>query len=143
MTAAAVIAAAAVGHAGTSLRATPIIGAVLAAALMTGCGGGGSKEQTYSIGPTGACLRENGERAAETKGDPTTLRLQRAFLRFHPTIDDAKAFDVSALSTNFGGYEYHRKRYGNVSLIWTTGGPRNVRGPNPDEIEGVEDCLRG
>ncbi len=142
MTAAAAVAAAAVGHAGTSLRGTPIISVVLAAALMAGCGGGGSKEQTYSIGPTGACLREKGERALETKADPTTLRLQWAFLRFHPTIDDAKAFDVSALSTNFGGYEYHRKRYGNVSLIWATGGLRNVRGPNPDEIESVEDCLQ-
>ena len=136
------VAAAAVGHAGTSLRGTPIISAVLAAALVTGCGGSGSKERTYSIGATGACLREKGERATEAKGDPATLRLRGAFLRFHPTIDEAKAFDVSALRTNFGGYEYHRKRYGNVSLIWPTGGPQSVRGPSRDEIEGVEDCLR-
>ena len=136
------VAAAAVGHAGTSLRGTPIISAVLAAALVTGCGGSGSKERTYSIGATGACLREKGERATEAKGDPATLRLEWAFLRFHPTIEDAKAFDVSALSTNFGGYQYHRKRYGNVSLIWATGGPQSVRGPSRDEIEGVEDCLR-
>ncbi len=137
------VAAAAVARAGrTSLRGIPIVSAVLAAALLTGCGGSESKEQTYSIGPTGACLREKGERAAETKADPTTLKLQWAFLRFHPTIDDAKAFDVSALNTNFGGYEYHRKRYGNVSLIWATGGLRNVRGPNPDEIESVEECLQ-
>jgi hypothetical protein len=136
------VAVAVVARAGTaSPKRFLVIGAVLAAALVAGCGGG-SKEQTYSIGPTGACLREAGERAVEQKGDATTLRLNFAFLRFHPTIDDAKAFDVSTLATNFGGYEYHRKRYGNVSLIWATGGPGNVSGPGQDEVDTIERCLR-
>ena len=140
---AAVVAVAVVAHAGTaSAKHFLVIGAVLATALVAGCGGGGSNEQTYSIGPTGACLRQSGERAVMRKGDPTTLRLNWAFLRFHPTIDDAKAFDVSTLNTNFGGYEYHRNRYGNVSLIWATGGPRDVRGPGQDELDAVERCLR-
>ena len=127
----------------TSLRTIPIISAVLAAALLTGCGGsGGSTEKTYSIGPTAECLHEQGERAVRHQNDPLALRLDWAFLRFHPTIDDAKAFDVSALNTNFGGYEYHQKRYGNVSLVWATGGRRDLTGPPSDEVETVERCLR-
>src|SRR5439155_21973063 len=117
-----------------------VIGAVLGAALLAGCGG--SNEKTYAIGPTGACLREHGEPATRHANDATTLTLQWAFLRFHPSIDAAKAFDVSQLNTNFGGYQYDRKRYGNVSLIWATGGRRNVAGPSADEIKTVERCLR-
>jgi hypothetical protein len=120
-----------------------VIGAVLAAALMAGCGGSdGSKERTYSIGPTTACLRDHDEQAKRRSNDPTTLTLERAYLRFHPSIDEAKAFDVAELNTNFGGYQYHRKRYGNVSLIWATGGRQNIPGPSSDEIKTVERCLR-
>ena len=54
----------------------------------------------------------------------------------------AKDFDVSTLSTNFGGYQYHQLRRGNVSLVWATGGAKDVAGPNPDEVKTVERCLR-
>jgi hypothetical protein len=118
-----------------------VIGAAFAAALVAGCGGG-SSEKTYAIGPTAACLRDRGQEAARHPGDSRTLTLQWAYLRFHPSVEDAKSFDISALSTNFGGYEYHRKRYGNVSLIWATGGRRNVAGPGAEEIKTVESCLR-
>lgn len=115
-------------------------GAVLAAALLAGCGG--SNDKTYAVGPTTACLRDHGEQPTRPPNDSRTITLTRAYLRFHPSIDEAKAFDVSELNTNFGGYQYHRKRYGNVSLIWTTGGRRNVVGPSKDEVKTIERCLR-
>jgi hypothetical protein len=49
---------------------------------------------------------------------------------------------VSTLNTVFGGYAYHQKRYGNVSLVWATGGARHVPGPSDEEVETVEGCLR-
>jgi hypothetical protein len=125
-----------------SRRSLWIIGAVLAAALLAGCGGGGTKEQVYSIGPTADCLRSHGERAVRNRNDPTVLSLQWSFLRFHPNVESAKDFDVSTLSANFGGYEFHRLRRGNVSLIWATGGVRHVSGPNDDQLKAVERCLR-
>jgi hypothetical protein len=133
-------AAGAVARAGTaSPKHLLVIGAVLATALVAGCGG--SNEKTYAAGPTTACLRDHGQPAKRTD-DPRTVTLERAYLRFHPSIDDAKAFDVSKLNTNFGGYDYHRKRYGNVSLVWATGGKQNVQAPSSDEIKAVEGCLR-
>jgi hypothetical protein len=143
VTAAADAAGAVVRAGTTSTKHLLVIGAVLAAALLAGCGGsGGSNDQTYAIGPTTTCLHEEGERAVRHPNDRTTLTLEWAYLRFHPSVDDAKSFDVTALNTNFGGYQYHRKRYGNVSLIWATGGRRNVKGPNSEEIDTVERCLR-
>jgi hypothetical protein len=133
-----------VAHAGTaSAKLRLVIGAALAAALLAGCGGGGgSDDTTYSIGPTAKCLRDQGERAVRHPGDSTTLTLEWAYLRFHPSVDDAKAFDVSKLNTNFGGYQYHRNRYGNVSLVWATGGQQDVAGPSSAEVKTVERCLR-
>jgi len=134
-------AAGTVAHAGTaSTKVLLAIGAVLATALLAGCGG--SKEKVYSIGPTEQCLHEKGERAVRNPNDPSVLTLQWAFLRFHPDVKAAKDFDVSTLSTSFGGYQYHRLRRGNVSLVWATGGARDVAGPNPDEVKTVEGCLR-
>jgi hypothetical protein len=131
-----------VARAGTaSTKHRLVIGAALAAALLAGCRDG-SSEKTYSAGPTTACLQDRGERAVRHPNDPTTVTLDWGYLRFHPSIDDAKSFDVTALTTNFGGYTYHRKRFGNVSLIWATGGRRNVSGPSADEIDAVERCLR-
>jgi hypothetical protein len=70
------------------------------------------------------------------------LSLNYAYLRFHPSAADAKAFDPSKLNTNFGGYEFNSKRYGNVSLVWATGGPNNLTGPSAAEVKIVERCLR-
>ena len=138
---AAVDAAVVVARAGTARhRALLVGGAVLAAALLAGCGG--SNDKTYAIGPTTACLRDHGEQSTRPSSDQRTLRLPWAYLRFHPSIDEARAFDVSQLNTNFGGYQYHRKRYGNVSLVWATGGRRNLTGPSKDEFKTVEGCLR-
>ena len=117
-----------------------VIGAVLAAALLAGCGG--SKERVYSIAPTEQCLHDQGERAVRNATDPSVLTLQWAFLRFHPDVKSAKDFDVSTLSANFGGYVFHRVRHGNVSLIWATGGKRGVEGPSEAEMKTVENCLR-
>jgi hypothetical protein len=117
-----------------------VIGAVLAAALLAGCGG--SKEHVYSIAPTEQCLHERGERAVRNPTDQSVLTLQWAFLRFHPDVKSAKDFDVSEMSANFGGYVFHRVRRGNVSLIWATGGQRGVEGPSPSEMKTVESCLR-
>ena len=119
-------AAGAVAHAGTvSNKVLLAIGAVLATTLLAGCGG--SREKVYSIGPTEQCLHEKGERAVRNPNDPSVLTLQWAFLRFHPDVKAAKDFDVSTLSTSFGGYQYHRLRRGNVSLVWATGGARRRR----------------
>lgn len=128
-------------RAGTARHRLLLVGgAVLAAALLAGCGG--SNDKTYAIGPTTACLRDHGQQPLGPPDDSQTVRLEWAYLRFHPSIDEAKAFDVSQLSTSFGGYQYHRKRYGNVSLIWATGGRRNLSGPSKDEVKTVERCLR-
>jgi len=70
------------------------------------------------------------------------LALNYAYLRFHPSAADAKAFDPSKLNTNFGGYDFHSKRYGNVSLVWATGGPSHLSGPSADQTKVVEGCLR-
>jgi hypothetical protein len=130
-----------VARAGTARHRHPLVGgAVLAAALLAGCGG--SSDKTYAIGPTTACLRDHGEQPTRPPDSARTLRLARAYLRFHPSVDEAKDFDVSELNTNFGNYQYHRKRYGNVSLIWATGGPGDLAGPSSDEIKTVERCLR-
>jgi len=68
--------------------------------------------------------------------------MEWSYLRFHPSVREAKEFDVSKLTMNFAGYDYHRIRRGNVSLIWPTGGPRDVSGPSPEQIKIVERCLR-
>jgi hypothetical protein len=134
-------AAGTVGHAGTaSGKVLSAIGAVVAAALLAGCGG--SNDKVYSIGPTEQCLQEKGERAVRSTADPSVLTLQWAYLRFHPDVKSAKDFDVSTLNTSFGGYEFHRLRRGNVSLIWATGGARDVVGPDSDEVRTVERCLK-
>jgi hypothetical protein len=117
-----------------------VIGAVLAAALLAGCGG--SKERVYSIAPTEQCLHARGERAVRNPTDQSVLTLQWAFLRFRPDVKSAKDLDVSTLSANFGGYVFHRVRRGNVSLIWATGGQRGVEGPSASEMKTVESCLR-
>lgn len=128
-------------HAGTaSAKVLPAIGAAFVAALLAGCGG--SNDKVYSVGPTEQCLHEKGERAVRNPTDPSVLTLQWAFLRFHPDVQSAKDFDVSTLSTSFGGYQYHRLRRGNVSLIWATGGERGVAGPSKDEVQTVERCLK-
>jgi hypothetical protein len=130
-----------VARAGTARsRYFSVIGAVLAAALLAGCGG--SKERVYSIAPTEQCLHARGERAVRNPTDASVLTLQWAFLRFHPDVKSAKDFDVSTLSANFGGYVFHRVRRGNVSLIWATGGQRGVEGPSASEVKTVESCLR-
>ena len=135
-------AAGTVARAGTaSTKALLAIGAALAAALVAGCGGG-SNDKVYSVGPTEQCLHEKGERAVRNTKDPSVLTLRWAFLRFHPDVQAAKEFDVSTLSTSFGGYVFHRLRRGNVSLIWATGGPRAVAGPSKDEVKTVERCLK-
>jgi len=134
-------AAGTVARAGTaSTKALLVIGAALVAALLAGCGG--SNDKVYSVGPTGQCLRENGERAVQNPRDRAILTLQWAYLRFHPSVQAAKDFDVSTLNTSFGGYEFHRLRRGNVSLIWATGGQRGVEGPNKEEVQTVERCLK-
>ena len=138
---AAVAAAGTVARAGTaSAKVLSAIGAVVAAALVAGCGG--SNDKVYSVGPTEQCLHEKGERAVRNPTDPSVLRLRWAFLRFHPDVQTAKDFDVSTLTTNFGGYQFHRLRRGNVSLIWATGGPRGVEGPGKDDVQTVERCLK-
>jgi hypothetical protein len=119
-----------------------IVGAVLAAALLAGCGGGGANEQVYSIGPTADCLRAEGERAVPNRNDPSILELGRSFVRFHPSIEAAKDFDVSKLNASFAGYEFHRIRHGNVSLVWATGGPNHFSGPPKSQLETAEHCLR-
>jgi hypothetical protein len=130
-----------VARAGTARHRLLLVGgAVLAAALLAGCGG--SNDKTYAIGPTTACLRDHGQQPTRPANVSDTVTLAWAYLRFHPSIDEAKAFDVSKLNTTFGGYQYHRKRYGNVSLVWATGGPREVAGPSKDEVKTVERCLR-
>jgi hypothetical protein len=130
-----------VARAGTArTKYVSVIGAVLAAAQVAGCGG--SKERVYSIAPTEQCLHERGERAVRNPTDASVLTLQWAFLRFHPDVKSAKDFDVSTLSANFGGYVFHRVRRGNVSLIWATGGQRGVEGPSASEVKTVESCLR-
>jgi len=130
-----------VARAGTARsKYLSVIGAVLAAALMAGCGG--SKEHVYSIAPTEQCLHDRGERAVRNPTDASVLTLQWAFLRFHPDVKSAKDFDISSLSANFGGYVFHRVRRGNVSLIWATGGQRGVEGPSASEVKTVEGCLR-
>ena len=134
-------AAGTVAHAGTaSSKLLSAIGAVLATALLAGCGG--SNDAVYSVGPTAQCLHAKGERAVRNHTDPSVLTLQWAFLRFHPDVQAAKDFDVSKLSTSFGGYEFHRLRRGNVSLIWATGGTKGVEGPSKDEVKTVEGCLK-
>jgi hypothetical protein len=134
-------AAEAVARAGTARHRLLLVGgAVFAAALLAGCGA--SNDKAYAIGPTTACLRDQGQQPTRPSNDAQTVTLAWAYLRFHPSIEEAKAFDVSQLSTSFGGYQYHRKRYGNVSLIWATGGRRNLSGPSKDEVETVERCLR-
>jgi hypothetical protein len=141
MAAAAAGAAEVVARAGTARRRHLLAGgAVLAAALLAGCDG--SSDKAYAIGPTTACLRDHGQPPMAPPNDSHTIRLEWAYLRFHPSIDEAKAFDVSQLNTAFGGYQYHRKRYGNVSLIWATGGRRNLAGPGKDEVKTVERCLK-
>jgi hypothetical protein len=135
-------AAGTVARAGTaSTKVLLAIGAVLAAALLAGCGGG-SNDKVYSVGTTEQCLHEKGQRAVRNPTDPSVLTLQWAFLRFHPDVQAAKDFDVSTLSASFGGYEFHRLRRGNVSLIWATGGQRGVTGPSKDEVKTVEHCLK-
>ena len=135
------VAAGTVAHAGTaSSKLLSAIGAVLATALLAGCGG--SNDAVYSVGPTAQCLHAKGERAVRNHTDPSVLTLQWAFLRFHPDVQAAKDFDVSKLSTSFGGYEFHRLRRGNVSLIWATGGTKGVEGPSKDEVKTVEGCLK-
>jgi len=134
-------AAGTVAHAGTaSAKVLSAIGAVLATALLAGCGG--SNDKVYSVGPTEQCLHQKGERAVRNRADPSVLSLQWAFLRFHPNVQAAKDFDVSKLSASFGGYDFHRLRRGNVSLIWATGGARGVEGPSKDEVQTVERCLK-
>ena len=134
-------AAGTVARAGTaSTNALLAIGAALAAALLAGCGG--SNDKVYTVGPTQQCLRQKGERAVRNPKDPQVLTLQWAFLRFHPSVQAAKDFDVSKLTTSFGGYEFHRVRKGNVSLIWATGGQNGVTGPSKDEVQTVEGCLK-
>jgi hypothetical protein len=134
-------AAGTVAHAGTaSAKLLSAIGAVLATALLAGCGG--SNDEVYSVGPTAQCLHAKGERAVRNHTDPSVLSLQGAFLRFHPDVQAAKDFDVSKLSTSFGGYEFHRLRRGNVSLIWATGGAKGVEGPSKNEVKTVEGCLK-
>ena len=96
----------------------------------------------YSIGPTADCLRAEGERAVPNRNDPNILELNRSFLRFHPSIEAAKDFDVSSLTGSFAGYQFHRIRHGNVSLIWATGGPNDFSGPPKSQVEAVERCLR-
>jgi len=130
-----------VARAGTARsKYLSVIGAVLAAALLAGCGG--SKEHVYSVAPTEQCLHEHGERAVRNPNDRSVLALQWAFLRFHPDVKAAKDFDVSTMSANFGGYVFHRVRHGNVSVIWATGGQRGVEGPSASEMKTVEGCLR-
>jgi hypothetical protein len=138
-------AAGAVAHAETvsSKLLLAIVGAALAAALTAGCGGGAKEsEKSYAIGPTEQCLHAQGERAVRNQTDPSVLTLQWSYLRFHPSVEEAKAFDVSTLSTNFAGYDIHRIRHANVSLIWATGGRRHVSGPRQAQIRTVERCLR-
>ena len=134
-------AAGTVARAGTaSSKVLLAIGAALAAALLAGCGS--SNDKVYSVGPTEQCLHQKGERVVRNPKDRAILTLQWAYLRFHPSVQAAKDFDVSALNTSFGGYEFHRVRRGNVSLIWATGGPRGVEGPNKDDVQTVEHCLK-
>jgi hypothetical protein len=134
-------AAGTVAHAGTAnAKLLSAIGVVLATALLAGCGG--SNDKVYSVGPTAQCLHEKGERAVRNHTDPSVLTLRWAFLRFHPDVQAAKDFDVSKLSTSFGGYEFHRLRRGNVSLIWATGGAKGVEGPSKGEVKTVEGCLK-
>jgi hypothetical protein len=129
-----------VARAGTARsKHLSVIGAVLAAALLAGCG---SKEHVYSVAPTEQCLHEHGERAVRNPNDQSVLALQWAFFRFHPDVKSAKDFDVSEMSANFGGYVFHRVRRGNVSVIWATGGQRGVEGPSASEMKTVESCLR-
>jgi hypothetical protein len=141
VTAAADAAVTAAGAETARSKQPSVIGAALAAALLAGCGG--SKDVTYSLAPTADCLEAQGQQVgfAGNREDPAIITLEWADLRFHPSVAEAKAFDVSTLSTNFGGYEYHRKRYGNVSLIWATGG-RDLAPPSSHEIETLERCLR-
>jgi hypothetical protein len=134
-------AAGTVAHAGTaSTKVLLAIGAALAAALLAGCGS--SNDKVYSVAPTEQCLKAKGERAVRNPRDPSILTLQWAYLRFHPDVQAAKDFDVSTLNTSFGGYEFHRVRKGNVSLIWATGGQKGVEGPSKDEVNTVERCLK-
>ena len=141
VTAAAADAAGTVGHAGTASTVVRlVIGAALAAALLAGCGG--SNDKVYSVAPTEQCLHATGERAVRNPRDPSILTLQWAYLRFHPDVQAAKDFDISTLNTSFGGYQFHRKRLGNVSLIWATGGQNGLAGPNKDEVKTVERCLK-
>ena len=79
----------------------------------------------FGTGPTPRCSRFSGPSSGSI-----------------PTCKAAKDFDVSTLSTSFGGYEFHRLRRGNVSLIWATGGARGVAGPSKDEVKTVERCLK-
>jgi len=134
-------AAGTVARAGTaSTKALLAIGAALTAALLAGCGG--SNDKVYTVGPTQQCLHQKGERAVRNPKDPKVLTLQWAFLRFHPSVQAAKEFDVSKLTASFGGYEFHRLRKGNVSLVWATGGQNGVQGPSKDEVQTVERCLK-
>ena len=141
MTAAAAAAAGVVARAGTGSTVVRLaIGAALAAALLAGCGS--SNDKVYSVAPTEQCLHAKGERAVRNPTDPSILTLQWAYLRFHPDVQAAKDFDIATLNTSFGGYQYHRVRRGNVSLIWATGGQNGLQGPSKDEVKTVEGCLK-
>jgi hypothetical protein len=96
----------------------------------------------YSIGPTADCLRAEGERAVPSRNDPTILELNRSYIRFHPSVEAAKDYDVSTLNGSFGGYQFHRIRHGNASVIWATGGPNDFSGPPKSQLETAEGCLR-
>ena len=60
-------------------------------------------------------MRSHREHVVRNPRGPV-LSLNFAYLRFHPSVADAKAFDVSKLNTNFGGYDFHSRRYGDQPL---------------------------
>src|SRR6266516_5805726 len=99
----------------------------------------------YSVGRTARCLKSHGFEVLEGP-QCQTLSVRRGKsevyeLLFHPSVDDAKALDITRWNSNFGGFDFHRVRHGNVSVIWATGGvvPRR---PSSTDFAAVNGCLR-
>ena len=122
----------------------PLAAVSVIAATAAGCGGAG-RERMYSAGRTARCLKSHGFEVLEgPQGQTLSVRRSKSEgyeLLFHPSVDDAKALDITRWNSNFGGFDFHRVRYGNVSVIWATGGvvPRR---PSSSDFAAVNGCLR-
>ncbi len=129
-----------------------LVAALAAAALVAGCGGAGetAEPQRYALGPSRACLQENGLRASTTGLDFVASTALGGAMRVRlPTDnfvdvsfgeDDGEAERIEAAYRRFAGRSIPiddvLQRTKNVVMVWNAP-------PTPEERETLLGCLAG